>query len=108
MDELTIVPTLVIDGTILTEVAATLFYLARTFPQAGLMPTGPLGEAEAVSWMSFLASTVHPAVGVGPERVAEVWQIAEKKLVDLNCASIESAMSMIEGSARAMGLQVVE
>src|ERR1700754_961207 len=30
------VPTLVVDGTILTEVAATLFYLARTFPQAGL------------------------------------------------------------------------
>ena len=74
------VPTLVIDGTVLTEVAGTLFYLAKAFPQAGLMPTGPLGEAEAVSWMSFLASSVHPAVGQGPERVAEVWRIAEKRL----------------------------
>jgi large subunit ribosomal protein L11 len=27
--------------------------------------------------------------------------------VDLNCHSIESAMSMIEGSARAMGVEVV-
>ena len=39
---------------------------------------------------------------------AQVREIAEKKIVDLNCSSIESAMSMIEGSARAMGLQVVE
>ena len=74
------VPTLVVDGTILTEVASTLFYLARTYPQAGLMPAGPLGEAEAISWMSFIASAVHPSVGQGPERVAEVWRIAEQKL----------------------------
>jgi glutathione S-transferase len=74
------VPTLVVDGTVLTEVAGTLFYLARAFPQAGLMPAGTLGEAEAVSWMSFAASTVHPAAGQGPERVAEVWRIAEQKL----------------------------
>lgn len=74
------VPTMVVDGTVLTEVAGTLFYLARAFPQAGLLPAGPLGEAEAVSWMSFNASSVHPAVGQGPERVAEVWRIAEKRL----------------------------
>jgi glutathione S-transferase len=74
------VPTLVVDGTVLTEVAATLFYLARAYPQAGLMPAGALGEAEAVSWMSFIASTIHTAVAQGPERVAQVWQIAEQKL----------------------------
>jgi large subunit ribosomal protein L11 len=38
----------------------------------------------------------------------QVREIAEKKIVDLNCDSIESAMKMIEGSARSMGLQVVE
>ncbi len=37
----------------------------------------------------------------------QVREIAEKKIVDLNCASVESAMSMIEGSARSMGLEVV-
>ena len=74
------VPALVIDGKVLTEVAATLFYLARAFPQAGLMPAGVLGEAEAISWMSFDASTLHPAVAQGPERVAETWRIAEQKL----------------------------
>ncbi|MGI3902761.1 MAG: 50S ribosomal protein L11 [Janthinobacterium lividum] len=37
----------------------------------------------------------------------QVREIAEKKIVDLNCATVESAMSMIEGSARSMGLEVV-
>jgi large subunit ribosomal protein L11 len=32
--------------------------------------------------------------------------IAEKKMKDLNCDSIESAMKMVEGSARSMGLEV--
>ena len=37
----------------------------------------------------------------------QVREIAEKKIVDLNCASVEAAMAMIEGSARSMGLEVV-
>jgi glutathione S-transferase len=74
------VPTLVVDGTVVTEVAATLLYLARAYPQAGLLPADALGEAEAVSWMSFIASTVHTATSQGPERIAEVWRIAEQKL----------------------------
>ena len=45
---------------------------------------------------------------VGKVTKSQVREIAEKKLVDLNCSTIESAMSMIEGSARAMGLDVVE
>lgn len=34
-------------------------------------------------------------------------EIAEKKIVDLNCATVDSAVAMIEGSARSMGLEVV-
>src|SRR5713226_7738 len=40
------VPTLVIDGRPLTEVAAILFYLARSFPDAELLPPDDI-EAEA-------------------------------------------------------------
>ena len=36
----------------------------------------------------------------------QVREIAEKKMADLNCNSVESAMAMIEGSARSMGLEV--
>ena len=37
---------------------------------------------------------------------AQVREIAEQKMKDLNCDSIESAMKMVEGSARSMGLEV--
>ncbi|MGO4574284.1 50S ribosomal protein L11 [Microvirga sp. 2TAF3] len=37
---------------------------------------------------------------------AQIREIAEKKMVDLNCDSVDSAMAMIEGSARSMGLEV--
>ena len=38
----------------------------------------------------------------------KVREIAELKMPDLNAASVESAMRMIEGTARSMGLTVVE
>src|SRR5216683_7691067 len=63
------VPTLLIDGRPLTEVAAILLYLAKRFPEADLLPRGDIeAEAQIVSWMSFIASTVHPARrrGIGP------------------------------------------
>jgi large subunit ribosomal protein L11 len=37
---------------------------------------------------------------------AQVREIAEKKMKDLNCDSVEAAMKMVEGSARSMGLEV--
>lgn len=38
----------------------------------------------------------------------EIRKIAEMKMVDLNAASIEAAMSMIAGTARSMGVVVVD
>ena len=75
------VPTLVVDGHPLTEVAATLYYLAKRFPEAGLFPAGDLdAEARIISWMSFIAATVHPARRVGVERWKEVFEITENRL----------------------------
>src|SRR4030095_7438659 len=37
---------------------------------------------------------------------AQVREIAEKKMKDLNCSTVEAAMKMVEGSARSMGLEV--
>ncbi len=39
---------------------------------------------------------------------AQVKEIAELKMPDLNAASVESAMSMIEGTCRSMGVTVTE
>ena len=75
------VPTLLVDGHPLTEVAAILYYLAKRFPAAGLFPEGDLAaESQIISWMSFIASTIHPARRIGVERWREVFEIAEKRL----------------------------
>jgi glutathione S-transferase len=74
------VPTLVIDGRPLTEVAAILYHLAKQFPTAGLLPPGVEAEAHAISWMSFIASTLHTARFQGLEHVKAVWKIADQKL----------------------------
>ena len=37
---------------------------------------------------------------------AQVKEIAEAKMKDLNCTTVDAAMRMVEGSARSMGLQV--
>ena len=76
------VPTLLVDGTPLTEVAACLLYLAKRFPEAGLLSADLMAEAQAVSWMSFIASTLHPARRQGLEHVTEVWTLAERKFGD--------------------------
>tara|TARA_Y100000590_G_scaffold460200_1_gene619014 strand:- start:1334 stop:1756 length:423 start_codon:yes stop_codon:yes gene_type:complete len=43
---------------------------------------------------------------VGTVTKAQIKEIAEMKMPDLNAANIDSAMSMIEGTARSMGLLV--
>jgi large subunit ribosomal protein L11 len=45
---------------------------------------------------------------VGKVTRAQVRKIAELKLVDLNCDTVESAMAMVAGAARSMGIEVVD
>ena len=45
---------------------------------------------------------------VGKVTKKQVREIAEQKMKDLNCDTVEAAMKMIEGSARSMGLSVTE
>ncbi|CDZ74708.1 50S ribosomal protein L11 [Peptoniphilus sp. ING2-D1G] len=45
---------------------------------------------------------------VGKITKAQVQEIAELKMKDLNAANVESAMSMIAGTARSMGVEVVD
>ena len=50
-----------------------------------------------------------PGKGAPAGRVteAQLREIAERKMPDLNCDSVDSALAMVRGSARAMGLEVV-
>jgi large subunit ribosomal protein L11 len=47
-------------------------------------------------------------VKVGKLTKAQVRKIAEVKMPDLNCDTIESAMKMVAGAARSMGVEVAE
>jgi glutathione S-transferase len=72
---------LLIDGRPLTEVAGILYYLAKSYPAARLMPFGDAeAEAQVVSWMSFIASTVHPARRQGLDHAMAVYALADARL----------------------------
>ena len=45
---------------------------------------------------------------IGTITKAQVREVAEKKMADLNAASIEAAMKTVEGTCRSMGVKVVE
>ena len=75
------VPVLLVDGRMLTEVAGILYYLARSYPDAGLLPQGDVeAEAQVISWMSYIASTIHPARRQGLEHAREVYAVADARL----------------------------
>ncbi len=46
-------------------------------------------------------------IKVGKVTRAQVREIAQRKLPDLNAGTVEAAMRMIEGTARSMGIDVV-
>lgn len=52
------------------------------------------------------ASGVPNKQKVGTLKKADLEEIAKKKMPDLNAASLETAMSMIAGTARSMGVEV--
>jgi glutathione S-transferase len=75
------VPTLLIGGRALTEVAGILYYLAQRFPSVGLLPQHDLeARAQAVSWMSFIAATVHPARRQGLDHARQIYALADRRL----------------------------
>jgi len=75
------VPALLVDGRLLTEVAGILFYLAKRYPEANLLPAADIeAEAQAVSWMSFIAATVHPARARGLDYAMGVYKLADQRL----------------------------
>lgn len=74
------VPALLVDGRLLTEVAGILFYLARRCSEAGLLPDAIEEQAHVVSWMSFIAATLHPARRQGEEHARRIYGLADQRL----------------------------
>jgi len=85
------VPVLMIDGEPLTENVAINLWIARTFPQAKLLPIDSKQEFKAISIMAWCASGIHPALTPNalPKRFCEapdseesVKQCAQKLLAE--------------------------
>jgi len=85
------VPVLMIDGEPLTENVAINLWIARTFPQAKLLPIDPKQEIRAISLMAWCASGIHPALTPNalpkrfcdaPDSEESVKQCAQKLLAE--------------------------
>ncbi len=57
------VPTLMVDGKVLTENLGILAYLGGGWPKAGLWPERTWDQAKLLSTMAWLSNTVHPCYG---------------------------------------------
>lgn len=68
------VPILIIDGKPLAENVAILTWIARAFPKVGLLPSDPMEEIKAISFMAWCASGIHPRLTpqAFPERFCDV------------------------------------
>ena len=81
-------------------------YQDRSFTFVLKTPPAPVLIKKALGIET--ASAVPNKTKVGKLTKAQVEEIAKTKMPDLNCTSLESAMSMIKGTARSMGITVEE
>ncbi len=92
------------EGTI-TPVVITV-YADRSFSFITKTPPVPVLIKKTIGIES--GSSVPNKNKVGKLTKAQVEEIAKKKMPDLNAASLEAAMRTVEGTARSMGVDIVE
>ncbi|MDF2537117.1 MAG: ribosomal protein [Herbinix sp.] len=92
------------DG-IITPVVITV-YADRSFSFITKTPPAAVLLKKALNLKS--GSAVPNKTKVATITKAELKKIAELKMPDLNAASVEAAMSMVAGTARSMGITVVD
>jgi glutathione S-transferase len=68
------VPLLIVDGKVLSESTAIQLWIARTFPQARLMPADPWDELKAIGIHSWCSGGIHPFLARinSPSKVCDV------------------------------------
>ena len=81
-------------------------YADRSFTFITKTPPAPVLIKKALGLQSASAKPNKTKVGMLTK--AQVKEIAELKMPDLNAASLEAAMSMVAGTARSMGVTVEE
>jgi large subunit ribosomal protein L11 len=90
------------EGTIIPVVITV--YADRSFTFITKTPPAPILIKKALGIES--GSSVPNKTKVGKLTRDQVREIAQKKMVDLNAASLDAAMRTIEGTARSMGVEI--
>ncbi len=90
-------------GDLIIPVVITV-YADRSFSFVTKTPPAPVLIKKACNIKSGSAAPNKEKVATISK--AKIQEIAELKMPDLNAASLEAAMSMIEGTARSMGVTV--
>ena len=92
------VPLLVVAGQPLSENVAIQIWIARRFPDAGLLPADPWKEVQAVSMMSWCASGIHPYLSRinSPAKVCDAADAAES-VRRLAAGFVHEALGIAEG-----------
>ena len=104
------VPSLDVDGKVITENTAILTYIGRRYPEKNLLPKDPIEEARCISTMAWFSNSVHPPYThyVRPERFAEeesaqaTVKETGKKTFWTQCTEIDS---LLQGKEWIMGSQ---
>ena len=78
----------------------------RTFSFILKTPPAPVLIMKAIGLAKGSANPLKNKVGKITR--AQVREIAERKMPDLNANDIEAAMRIVEGSARSMGVEVID
>ena len=81
-------------------------YTDRSFTFQVKSPPAPVLLKDAAKLEKASGEAGKEAVGTVTQ--AQVREIAERKLADLNTTSLEAACRMIEGTARSMGIEVAD
>ena len=90
-------------GGIITPVVITV-YTDKSFTFETKTPPAPVLLKKAAGLQK--ASGEPNRTKVGKVTMKQIREIAELKMVDLNAANVETAMSMVAGTARSMGIEV--
>ena len=88
------VPLLMVDGRTLTENVAIHQWVARTFPEARILPEDPWLELQAVSMLSWCSGGIHPFLSRinAPSRVCQLREAAD----DIRRAAAEAIYENFE------------
>jgi glutathione S-transferase len=98
LNPMAMTPVLVLeDGTVLTQNAATLAYIADLVPEKNLLPArNTIDRSQAEAWLSFIASDLHPTIIEYIYKALPVTKEEKKKIKALYDKRVARRLKVLE------------